>query len=76
MDFIYTSNNGWRIGAQEDLFSSSIAYTIYRLYPNEGWQPYKFMGNSLLWCFIWLFECRFISYDEAVYQYKLLTNQE
>jgi len=75
MKFVYQSPNGWRIAEQEDLFSSSVGYVIYRLYPKEGWMPYKFMGNSLELCFYWLRACNFISRDEMNYQISLLTNK-
>lgn len=73
MKIWYTSNNGWRIQEQEDMFSSDISwFSVYRFYPTEGWIPFKLVGHSLDECFIWLWRMSFISKDEMLHQLSKL----
>jgi len=73
MENVYTSNNGWRICKQDDLFSSDTSwFSIYRYYPESSWTPFKHMGNSLETCFLWLYRAKFISADEYNYQISLI----
>lgn len=70
MDFIYTSpDSKWAIGQQGMiLVMDGAVYSVYKKYPNDGWVPYKFIGENLSDAFVWLRQAGIISGDEMRFE--------